>query len=76
VGVGFEKRALPCQDSWGRQGRGEGQDVVFGDVVGFVAVEGAGAVDDGCVIAFVSSRYASASPTFIAVDVLMAGYPK
>lgn len=42
------------EEGRGREGGGGGEDVVFGDVVKFVAVERAVLVDDGFAVAFVS----------------------
>lgn len=39
--------------------REEGEDVVFGDVIQFVAIEGAGFVDDGGAIAFIAALLSS-----------------
>lgn len=50
---GFQHVSTGREDVGRGEGRGEGEDVVFGDVVQFVAVKGAFLVNDGGAAAFV-----------------------
>lgn len=52
---GVQQVSTGREDAGGGEGRGEREDVVFGDVVQFVAVKGAFLVNDGGAVAFVAA---------------------
>lgn len=60
--VGCEEGAVGVEGGGRGERRRQTEDVVFGGVVEFVAVGGAGFVDDAAAVAFVAVRAVSGSP--------------